>query len=361
MDLTILDTDLVPAAILDTFESLIWTDRFFEQGDFEIVVSVQDPVIMFLQEDYYLTLKESEHTMIIDTRQIDSDAEDGTKLIITGKSLESILNRRVIWKQTVLTGSLQNGIQRLLNENAISPTLADRTISNLVFEVSTDPVITALTIDAQYLGENLYEAIKALCEASGIGFKITLRDDGKFVFKLYNGADRSYEQIANSYVIFSPSFENLINSNYLSSKATLKTVALVAGEGEGYARKTTSVAITSGAGSGLARREMFTDAGDISATIQGATEEETVVMPDATYLKLLAQRGTEQLAENAAISSFEGEAETGVMFKYGEDFFMGDVVQIINEYGLESRVRVIEFIRSQSESGIETYPTFKTV
>ena len=34
------------------------------------------------------------------------------------------------------------------------------------------------------------------------------------------------------YVIFSPKFENVINTNYLESKKTLKTVTLVAGEGQ---------------------------------------------------------------------------------------------------------------------------------
>lgn len=64
-----------------------------------------------------------------------------------------------------------------------------------------------------------------------VGFRIKLSDDNKFVFKLYAGADRSYDQFTNPYVIFSPKFENVINTNYLESKKTLKTVTLVAGEG----------------------------------------------------------------------------------------------------------------------------------
>ena len=33
MNLTILDTNLEPLAILDTYESLIWTDRYQAYGD----------------------------------------------------------------------------------------------------------------------------------------------------------------------------------------------------------------------------------------------------------------------------------------------------------------------------------------
>ncbi len=54
----------------------------------------------------------------------------------------------------------------------------------------------------------------------------------QFVFELYAGFDRSYDQTENPYVIFSPKFENIINSNYIESKASLKTVTLVGGEGE---------------------------------------------------------------------------------------------------------------------------------
>ena len=44
-----------------------------------------------------------------------------------------------------------------------------------------------------------------------------------------------------------------------------------------------------------------------------------------------------------------------------EDFFLGDMVQIVNEYGIEGKARVTEFIRSQSKEGLDSYPTFVTV
>lgn len=151
--------------------------------------------------------------------------------------------------------------QTMLNENIISPSIADRKISNFTFKPSTDNKVTGLTIDNQYTGDDLYTVIKGLCEENNIGFKIILTDDNKFEFSLYAGADRSYDQTENPYVVFSPNFENIINSNYYSSNANLKNVTLVAGEGEGASRKTTVV----GSGSGLDRRELFTDARDISS------------------------------------------------------------------------------------------------
>ena len=356
MDILVLDTNFVAKAIVDTYESLIWTDRFNAYGDFEIYTAIDLRVLNNLKKDYYLLTQKSEHVMIIDTIQKDTDAEDGDKLIVTGRSLESILSRRIIWKQTVLTGNLQNGIKKLLDENIISPEIAERKIDNFIFEASDDPAITELNIDAQFTGDNLYDVIYSICLEYNIGFKVTLNDNNQFVFKLYAGIDRSYAQLRNPYVVFSPNFENIINSNFVSSNRNLKTITLVAGEGEGVDRKTTVVEAASGGGSGLNRREMFTDARDISTT---TTDGETV--PIEEYNSQLAQRGSADLSENTFIEYFDGQVDTNNTYKYGEDFFMGDIVQFADGYGNETKSRVTEFIYSHDVNGEDSYPTFSAV
>lgn len=355
MEFLILDENLNASSVLDTYESILWTDRYNKCGDFEIYTSMSDTVLSRIKQDYYIWTRDSEHVMIVEDIQITSDAEDGNNLIVVGRSLESVLDRRIIWKQTVLSGNFQNGIKKLLDENVISPTNESRKINNFIFVESTDPAVTSLTLEAQFTGDNLYEAICNLCASKDIGFKITLTDDGKFAFQLYAGADRTYDQLINPHVVFSPSFENIINSNYLESKKSLKTVTLVAGEGEGSDRKTKEVAISSGGGSGLGRRELYTDARDISSTTDNGT------LTEAEYNSQLEQRGKEKLADNTVTKTFEGEMETSKMFVYGEDFFMGDMVQIVNEFGIEAKARVVEMIHSQDENGIDFYPTFETI
>lgn len=352
MDITVLNTDLDAVFIVDTYESFIWTDRFWQYGDFELYTAMQDGLLGYIRQGYYLQSRDSEHAMIIEKIQIVSDVEDGNHVTVTGRSLESILDRRIVWGQKTISGNLQNGIQTLLNENVISPSDTNRKIPNFIFEASTDEVITSLKIEAQYTGDNLYDVIQKICEEQGIGFKVILNDKKQFVFKLYAGTDRSYDQTEVPYVIFSPNFENIINSNYIESKASLKNVTLVGGEGEGSARRYTTV----GSGSGLERRELFTDARDISSDVgDGET------LTDAEYIAQLQQRGKEKLAENTDVTSFEGQVETTIMFKYGEDFFNGDIVQIANEYGHETKARILEIVTSENEEGTSVYPTFKTV
>lgn len=352
MDVTVLNTNLDAISIVDVYESFIWTDRYYEYGDFELFTSMTETILSYIRQDYYLQSRESEHVMIIEKIRINSDSENGNHITVTGRSLESILDRRIVWGQKTITGNLQNGIRTLLNENVISPADNARKIDNFIFEASTDPAITSLKIDVQYTGDNLYDVINKICSERNIGFKVTLNNNKQFVFKLYAGTDRSYDQSVNPYVIFSPKFENIINSNYVESKSALKTVTLVGGEGEGSARKYTTV----GGGNGLNRRELFTDARDISSDVGDG-----VVLSDAEYTAQLQQRGKEKLAENTDVTSFEGQVETTVMFRYGEDFFNGDVVQIANEYGHETKARIVEIVMSEDEDGNSVYPTFKTI
>lgn len=489
MDIFIFDTSFNIVKILDSYKSLIWTERYNAYGDFEMCTVVSPDIMQYIKQDYYLELKDSSSTMIIEKIRIDTDVEAGNTVTITGRSLESILLRRIVWGQRTIKGNLQNGIKQLINENIISPTNNNRKISNFIFEDSDDPSVTSLEMDVQYTGDVLYDVISSVCAERGIGFKIIRNENNQFVFSLYSGSDRSYDQTSNPYVIFSPSFENMINSNYMESKTTLKNVTLIGGEGEGASRVYASV----GDVSGLNRREIFTDARDITsdadidttdlfnfqsfnhpnqvyriedntiyaneyfnstffyiepyvgqtlrmtipkytypdggishyATVyvdvydgqtvynssapiqiwekngetpnQGSLGTYEFVVPSwakwiyasmfsqkaiddgvyygeltdfsckvirvspSEYESMLCQRGRETLSENIDIVSFEGEVEPTNMFVYGKDFFMGDIVQISNEYGHEATVRILELVISDDETGISVYPTFSTI
>jgi hypothetical protein len=352
MELVVLDEGFRAVAIIDSYKSLVWSDRYNEYGEFELYLRMDNGLLDFLKEDYYLWRKDSEKVMIIESLAIDSDVEEGNFLAVKGRSLEAILERRIIWGQKIVNGGVQSIIHGFLNECIINPDMAERRIDNFVFVQSKDVRITRLEANVQYNGDNLYEVIKGLCAANKLGFKIVLDAENRFSFSLYMGEDRSYAQESNPYVVFSPKYENIINSNFYSSKAELKNVVFVAGEGEGAKRKR-AIVYEGAVPQGLARREIFTDAGDVSSTTDG--EELTAV----EYQAQLENRGREVLSECGVRTAFEGEVETTRLFRYGEDFFLGDVVQITNEYGHEAAAYISEVVTSQDEEGLRVYPTFQ--
>lgn len=360
MEIFVMDEKFRSLYNLDTFESLIWTERYNGCGNFEFYTPVNQAILQVVNTiqqkmeaklDCYAWLKESATTMVIEDLEITTDTETGNHLIVSGRGLESLLERRIIWEQTNLNGNLQNGVQKLINDAIINPKIADRKIPKFLFSASANEYVKELSLRAQYTGDNLYDTILTICDTYQLGFDVSLDMNNNFVFSLTYGEDRSYDQNKNPYVIFSPRYENIINSDYLESSKTLKNVTLVAGEDSGTSRRTRIV----GSGSGLARRELYTDARDIQSEVDGGK------LTDAQYNALLDQRGSEKLVEHVYTKVFTGEIEATKTFVYDRDFFKGDVVQIVNEYGMESKVRVSEVVRVQDTNGYSMYPTFQVV
>ena len=349
MEALVLDTNFIAVGILDTYTSFIWTDRFASCGDFEIYTTANRKTMDLLRTDYYLWRKETNHVMIIDEIKIDTDTEEGSTLTVCGESLEAILKRRIIWTQTSINDTLQNGIKKLLDDNIINPVDENRKIPNFIFEENTDERLTEMKLEAQFTGDNLYDVVCDLCDTYDIGFQVTLNDLNQFVFKLVLGEDRSYAQDKNTYVVFSPEWDNVVNSNYLESTRAVKNVVLVAGEGEYPNRKQTSIGVVAG----LERRELFVDARGISSE-----REDNSSMTDAEYTSALNQKGDEELAAHKKTHIYDGEMNADQMFIFGKDFFIGDTVQLKDDYGNESSAQIIEMIYSRNKSGFSYYPTF---
>lgn len=351
MDIYVLNENFEAVKMVEVFMSMIWTERYSEAGDFELLTTVDLELMKYAKAGNYLWYRESDRLMIIEGSEIICDVDDGNRLKITGRSLESILDRRIVWPQMNLKGSLQNGVESILNATFISPDDSNRTVPNFIFEESEDDTITSLQIDAQYAGENVYDILCDLCKQMNLGFKIVLNDENKMVFSLYKGEDRSYDQTTNPCVVFSKNYENIISSDYLENDNAIKNVAYVAGEGEGSDRTYEVV----GNVSGLKRKELFSDSSDISSTTDDGT------LTPEEYSEKLKQRGQEELIKCPKVKAFDCEVETTIMFKYGVDFFLGDVVQVVNEYGIEAKSRVTEMIRSQDDSGYSAYPSFTII
>lgn len=355
MDVWVLDANYESIDIVDVFDSIIWTDRYFEYGDFEIEILSTPYLVSLFKNGNYLWIKNSEHLMIVEEVKMES-SEEGLKLIVSGRSLESILNRRIVWNQTVLDAPAIDCIEKILNENLISPSDPKRKIENFIF--SKTPLKSLENVEnfkAQFRGETLYDVIRKICEKYSIGFKVVLSEDKKMIFSLYEGTDRSYEQILNPYVIFSPSYDNITESSYIESTMDYKNTALVAGEGEEPDRKTVEVSLNDKSFSGLERREQFVDASGISSS----TGEGTI--SDEDYNAQLKQQGIESFSESSSYAYFDGTVDVDRIFKYQKDFWVGDIVQLSNEYGIDTRARIIEIIISKDASGNKIYPTVETI
>lgn len=381
MDYIVLNTNREKIYIIDDYVSAIWTERFDEAGDFEIIMRMNTSVLDFIKKDYYLTKEDTDRVMLIENIEITTDEEEGDRLKLTGRSMEIILNRRIVLEKTSFSATydddgnatfpnLQNGIRSLMNDNVIQPKISARQIP-FIFATSDDANITKLTFEAQYYGENIYDIVTALCKEKHIGFKVTFAspDDGvndRFQFALIAGVDRTYDQMENPHVVFSPENDNLYGGSYFNSNAIYRNVAIVAGEVEETEKinnddgtetiKETRTVITVGTKIGLERREIFVDASDITRDV-----DEITTLSEPQYAAHLKQRGIDTLIENLEVEVFDGEISEIPMYEYGKDFFIGDKVQVVDTYGHEGKAYISEFISSCDAAGIKKYPTFITI
>ena len=352
----ILDQQFNLHGIIDEYISIIWRPSYSDIGDFEIYLSATDRVINLLKENRYVVRSSDitveggvttyEKVMIIKNIQLITSVEDGDFYCVTGKELKFLLHQRIIWKQTTLTGTAENAIRQLVTENAISPTDVNRVIPDLMLGVSAG---LPATIDKQVTGEYLDNVIKEICISNNYGWDIFITNN-KLMLVVYEGLDRSYGQNVRPYVVFSDEFENLYNTDYQLFTEEYANTTLIGGEGEGLERVFVTV---NNDKTGLERYETFTDARDISSN-KGTAEE----IDSVTYNKLLAERGRENLASLSYTEGFSGEVLSDVAFKYGTDFFIGDLVTVINKYGIEKNVRVLSAIESEDETGVKLLPQF---
>lgn len=352
----VLDSNFSVIGIIDSYVSLIWRPSYSEVGDFELYMGINDKAVDLLRENRYVVRSSDisvvngiptyNKVMIIKQVEITTDIELGDYLTIKGKELKYLLHSRIVWTQTNLTGTAENGIRTLVTQNAISPTNTKRVIPTLTLDAATG---LTETIDLQVTGDFLDEAITNICKTNNYGWDMYI-SNGVLRFKVYAGTDRSYGQSVAPYVVFSDNFENLYNTDYQLNVEGYANTTLIGGEGEGDERVYASV---NDDNTGLNRYEVFTDARDISSN-KGSGN----VIPQAQYLKLLQERGKEKLAELSITEGFSGEVLSDVAYVYGVDFFIGDTVTVINKYGISKNVRVLSAIESEDESGTKLVPQF---
>ena len=91
------DVNMASIAEIDMYTSMIWTDRYSENGDFELQVPCTSEYYdLFEHQAKYLTIDKSDRVMVIEKRQIQTQVDNSDKYIITGRSAETLLDRRVI-------------------------------------------------------------------------------------------------------------------------------------------------------------------------------------------------------------------------------------------------------------------------
>lgn len=427
MEFITLDSSFQPQNLIENYESLIWAERYSVSGDFEIRSSDISSLVSLLPKESYVSLRDSNVPMMVENYKIIKPLRDKPQISITGRSMETVLERRgsvnsvletyvggthtpwvidaskepdaaYLAMRMVLgdTSRYQDDsiILPLINPSVTpldaipevdlilpldyvhvpssveAPTWDSATayiIGNQVRSIgyiwkaledhtNIPPSISVPTtwerltpwFPYEIKSQNLYATVLDLIHTRRRGLKAIRPEPGdpsKFGIEIYNGANLTGEGDTGDpehVVVFDARFDQIDDATYLLSLQGSTNVGYVFGAtGASIVLKTTAPEP-----SGLARRVLVLDESGDSAV---STSD------------IRRTRGLIELYKYNATALFDGQVAEQVAEGYNRDYFLGDILKLVGEYGLSQNVRVVEFIRSEDSSGKKSYPTFEAV
>ena len=438
MYLAVLDESMIIQHICEDYKSVVWTERFHGFGDFKLVVPGTLENLRTYQLDYYLYTKGTNKLMIIEQVELNTEYGKESLLTISGRSLESILDRRVMhpypmWDGTLLCkhertrGKVKDVIKHYTNllfkqRDSLDATherhvmgfgwysvdeLPDgirkgRPVSSMDIgdiQVSSAGYVRGMSKSEDYknigyddkdpytMEGSWYKLVQELTDLTMSGWAIEYNGDDPYYWYgyTYNGVNRTFGQGERPAVVFSPKYDNLSKATYFKSKVgtrtkifsgavkfTIPTKLTFSGE---YLDQNTDSAMQNNSVTvgtkGLGLREGYFQSPSVEHTngsmeyTEHATGDKKYgvgsIDPNSIYRQIHEQCNTE-LWKHMPIERFSGEAAQQSMYVYNEDFFLGDFVQIQNEFGQQDIARVTEYIRTSSDSeGDVFYPTFESL
>lgn len=350
-------------AICDSFSSLLWDVEYYSCGVFEIYIAANPRNIEIFKTGRIVGRDDDkEHFGLIESVKIETDAEDGDYLIVSGRFLMCLLERRIIYPTCSFTSqtSYSEILRSVVSQNVLSSD--NRRIPGLSLgSVSGDCWSRTAKLQVSY--DNLMEWIYTICEKIGGTANIRLHDEKngcfKLIFELSQGADRSSLQDDNPHIIFSDGYTNLLSFTYSSDISEQRNFAYVLGKGEGAERKRTTY-FDGDEPSFLERYEVYVDAKDMADEQQ--ENGETKPISDDEYIELLKERGKEKIVFPLTASESQIAVQS-TQFKYNADYFVGDYVTVEHKrFGLvQPKIQIIGMIESFDQNGRNLTPTFKGV
>jgi len=369
-----LDRSFLKQNIIDGYDSIIWTERYYGDSAIELVVPATIEMFQKLAPGTFVGLDSSDEIMILETFNI----ENG-KLKVTGISILPWLDNRF-----VRTSSLHEDKYWYLESGT-----AGWTLWAIVYYMccqgspylnGTNPtgianpqalVIPGLGLRAYDQSGPVvkvgvpygpvYKALKEIATTYEIGMQITLDEVSDIAFTLgfrsYKGVDRTSGQTENPVVRFSPQMDSFTDIKELQSIKEMKTLVYsFAPDNSDIKPLVTTPGVASLSGpqyTGFDLRAMMIFADDITTDMVAGNSQSLV--------NILNSRALDELTNNPFIKSVDGEIVPDNQFQYGIHYNLGDVIEVEGNTGVVQSARITEYIRSQDAAGEKAYPTVSMI
>jgi len=275
--------------MLYEFESFRGVRKYRGAGDFELVLNNLDSMdtleignYLLLHNDFYIIENFSKY----------KNMENKLKLEISGRHLNSLLDRRAVSLVTVNTAqTYEVQMYSLVQSNFITAADPNRRISNFV-NASLKGYSQIPTTQYELKNMTVLEALTEMAANGNLGFMVNYDiENQQYIFEIYQGQDKTED------VFFSEEFGNILDSEVYKRTSDSKNVVYLNNEG-------TLTAV--GSGSGINRKESIITGNDISFA-------------------------REELYRRAEVTSADCQIALTEQFIYREDWDLGDTVSFIDK------------------------------
>lgn len=317
----VFDSNLTFKGFLDRFNSFQCSQKYADVGSFQIKAILTKETVSLLQEGNFVQYKE--FAGIIDSIQMNDNAGEVPTISASGYDLVGLLKSRIIWNNVTYSGNSERFLHKIINDNAINPTDANRKIPFLAVARTSSGL--PQTTERNTKHETLLDECIKVCNVADYGFAIDLDAKSKQMnFRVYQGTDRTAGQ--PNQIIIGKAFDNVMMQDYTYSTKDEITTVLVESE-------ETSV-IVGGTAAGFKRKE---------AIKETSTKQEELT--SAQYQNVLTTEGNESL--NGITECFDIDV-------YNTSLSLGDKITVRDKkWNLSFSARVTEK-QTTLENGVET-------
>jgi hypothetical protein len=363
----------------DQYESFIWTERYAERGDFQIVARSTQSMKNRFSKDTLFVIRDSKRIMRVNTTTENIDEEKGPVLTIKGFELVWMLEQRIStvkeedgnlravtywngWKPIELMNDMVwracvDATWLLMPGDAI-PFLNDWHVTpGSLYPASNIDEPEPLGILWEQKMSSVYSAVKDVADSYDLGFRLYKDpNSAKLYFEAYNGVDRTTAQTEFPPVVFSSDMESLQNTTEYTDNTEHFNVVYISYvyknpvEGAYPEDLTASVEVHD--------PQLAFSSGGFDQKVKTITISQ---LPEGIDVgdpwDYLVQLANEELTRSRPTDIIDGEVNQNSIFLYERDYNLGDIIEIRTVNGGGAFMRVAEQIFKYDVNGKASYPS----
>lgn len=297
MELLILDKDFNELSTIDVFSSFQWIRKYYDYGNFQLECEVR--YFELLQQGEYLFRKGYELAFIEEIKYQRSSTNEYS-IKVSGRFITSLLNDRVVVGEKKFTGTHEEIARQMVNENFINPIDISRKISNLSLKaVKSLGEATTFEMKNDQIGDELngFLAEKELSQRIDYDYLTN-----KLCYSVWQGLDRTENQNANSWAVFSDDYDNINDIEYSKDTSDYKNFVYVVG-------KDNVTVNVNQIKTGERRKEMVTSSSDADTTA-------------------LTNKGKQELDKDNQVEVIDCSIISSDRLLYKRDYDLGDLCTV---------------------------------